>query len=207
MCAGDSRPALQSSLSTYIYIFFSGRSAPSLKFAFPLWSPLRGLGSPRDLWRGETKLRELIRGGLFEWGAVLRALLVTCARALAPGKSVIAQDILRQLSTIQIPALTRATPAIYLSYLPHRRNYAAYTAHRTRTPIYKNAQHAAAHATIDVRSRHRPNPLSTRFVLDKASECRRRPPSYHVDPLSRRQEVAHGVLRSSPKPEQKFFFA
>ena len=36
---------------------------------------------------------------------------------------------------------------------------------------------------------------------------RRQPRRYHVDPLSRRREVAHGVLCSSPKPEQTLFFA
>ena len=117
------------------------------------------------------------------------------------GKSVIARDRLRQLSTNQIAALTRATPAIYQSYLPDGRNYPAYicVAHRTRTGTYKNAQHTAAHATTDIQSRHRINPRSTRFVLDKARECRRWLRSYHVDPLSRRREVVHGVLRSSPK--------
>ena len=97
------------------------------------------------------------------------------------------------------------TPAIYQSYLPDGRNHPAYITHRTRTRTYKNAQNPAAHATIDVRSRHRTNPRSTRFVLDKASECRRRPQSGHMDSLSRRREVAHGVLRSWPKPEQTFF--
>ena len=122
------------------------------------------------------------------------------------GKSVIARDRERQPSTNQITALTRATPAIYQSYLPDGRNHPAYIAHRTRTRTYKNTHHtAAAHATIGVRSRHRTNPRSTRFVLGKASEHRRRPRSYHVDPLSRRREVAHGVLCSSPKPEQTFF--
>ena len=58
---------------------------------------------------------------------------------------------------------------------------------------------------MDVRSRHETNPRSTRFVLGKASKYRRRPRSYHVDPLPRRREVAHGVLCSSPKPEQFFF--
>ena len=42
--------------------------------------------------------------------------------------------------------------------------------------------------------------------MSKASEYRR-PQSYHVDPLSRRREVAQGVLCSSPKPEQTLFFA
>ena len=122
-----------------------------------------------------------------------------------PGKSEIARHRLRQPSTNQIAALTRATPAIYPSYLPDGRNHPAYITHRTRTRTYKNAQNPAAHATIDVRSRHRTNPRSTRFVLDKASECRRRPQSGHMDSLSRRREVAHGVLRSWPKPEQTFF--
>ena len=97
------------------------------------------------------------------------------------------------------------TPAIYQSYLPDERNHPAYTAQRTRTRTYKNAQHTAAHATMDVRSRHRTSPRSTRFVLGKASECRRRSRSCHVDPLSRRREVAHGVLCPSPKPEHFFF--
>ena len=110
------------------------------------------------------------------------------------GKSVIARDRERQPSTNQITALTRATPAIYQSYLPDGRNHPAYIAHRTRTRTYKNAQHTAAHATMDFRSRHRTNPRTTRFVLGKASEHRRRPRSYHVDPLSRMREVAHGVL-------------
>ena len=111
------------------------------------------------------------------------------------------------LSTNQIAVLSRATPAIYQSYLPDGWNYPAYIAHRTRTRIYKNAQHTAAHATIDVRSPHRTNPRSTRFVSGKASENWRRPRTYHLDPLSRRREVAHGVLRSPPKPEQTVFFA
>ena len=122
------------------------------------------------------------------------------------GKSaIITRERLRQLSTNQIAALTRATLAIDESYLPDERNHPAYIAPRTLTRTCKNEQHTAAHATIDVRSRHRIYPRSTRFVLDKASECRRRPRSYRVDPMSRMQEVAHGVLRSSPKPEQFFF--
>ena len=71
------------------------------------------------------------------------------------GKSVIARDRERQPSTNQITALTRATPAIYQSYLPDGRNHPAYIAHRVRTRTYKNAQHTAAHATMDVQSRHR----------------------------------------------------
>ena len=96
------------------------------------------------------------------------------------GKSETARDGLRRPSTNQIASFTRATLAIHQSHLPDRRNYPAYITHRTRTRTYKNAQHTAAHATIDVRSRHRTNPRSTRSVLDKASECRRRPRSYHV---------------------------
>ena len=53
-----------------------------------------------------------------------------------------------------IAATTRATPAIYQSYLPDGRNHPAHTAHRTGKRTYKNAQQTAAHATIDVRSRH-----------------------------------------------------
>jgi len=119
---------------------------------------------------------------------------------------MIARDRKRQPSTNQITSLTRATPAIYQSYLPDGRNHPAYIAHRTRTRTYKNAQHTAAHATMDVRSRHRTSPRTTRFVVGKASENRRRPRSYRVDPLSRRREVAHGVLCSSPKPQQSLFF-
>ena len=113
----------------------------------------------------------------------------------ARGKSEIARDRLRQPSSNQIAAFTRATPAIYPSHLSDGRNHAAYIARRTRTRTYKNAQHTAAHPTMDVRTRHRTSPRSTRFVLGKASEYRRRPRRYHVDSLSRRREVAHGVLR------------
>ena len=121
------------------------------------------------------------------------------------GKSVIARDRERQPSTNQITALTRATPAIYQSYLPDGRNHPAYIAHRTCRRTYKNAHHTAAHATMDVRSRHRTSPRLTRFVLGKASEYRRRSRSYHVDPLSRRREVAHGVLCSRPNLNKLFF--
>ena len=123
------------------------------------------------------------------------------------GKSEIAWDRLRQPSTNQIAPLTRATPATYQSYIPDGRNHPAYIAHRTRTRTYKNTQHTAAHATKGVRSRHRTNPLSTRFVMGKASEHRRRPRRCHVDQLSSRREVAHGVLHYLPKPEQTIFFA
>ena len=109
-----------------------------------------------------------------------------------PRKSVIARDRERQPSTNHISQMGEIT---------------AYIAHRTRTRTYKNAQHTAAHATMDVRSLHTTNTRSTCFVLGKASEYRRRPRSYHVDPLSRRREVAHGVLCSSPKPEHTIFFA
>ena len=120
---------------------------------------------------------------------------------------MIARDRKRQPSTNQITSLTRATPAIYQSYIPDGRNHPAHIAHRTRTRTYQNAQHTAAHATIDVRSRHRTSPRITRFVVGKASECRWRPPKFHVDPWSRRREVARDALRSLPKPEKGLFFA
>ena len=62
------------------------------------------------------------------------------------GKSVIARDRERQPSTNQITALTRATPAIYQSYLPDGRNHPAYIAHRTSytyTNIYKRTAHCS----------------------------------------------------------------
>ena len=68
-------------------------------------------------------------------------------------------------------------------------------------------QHTAAHATMDVRSRHITNPRSTRLLLGKASEYRRRPRSCHVDRLSDRREVAQGVLCFSPNLSKLFFFA
>ena len=129
------------------------------------------------------------------------------SRRKASGQVCNIRDRERQPSTNQITAITRATPAIEQSYLPDGRNHPAYIAHRTRTRTYQNAQHTAAHAKMDVRSRHRTSPRSSRFVLGKASEYRRRSRSYHVHPLSRRREVAHGVLCSSPKSEQTFFFA
>ena len=98
-------------------------------------------------------------------------------------------------------------PAIHQSHLPDGRDHPAYIANRTRTRTSKDVQHTAAHATLDVRSQHRTNPRSTHFVSGKASENRRRHRRYHGDPLSRGREVAHSVLRPSPKPEQPTFFA
>ena len=57
-----------------------------------------------------------------------------------------------------------------------------------------------------LRSRHRSNPRPTRFVSAKAGECRGRPRIYQVDPWSRGRELGRGVLRSSPKPEQRPIF-
>ena len=77
----------------------------------------------------------------------------------------------------RLPSPTRSSngqisPAIYQSYRPDGRHHPAYIAHRTRTRTYENAQHTAAHATIDVRSRHRTSPRSTRFLSGKASESK-----------------------------------
>ena len=44
------------------YSFMAGPSAPFVTIACPLWSPVRDLGFPRDLCRGETTLRGLIKG-------------------------------------------------------------------------------------------------------------------------------------------------
>ena len=62
----------------YIYFYHRTLSAPS--------SPLlthsgarHDFGSPRYLWRGETKLRGLIRGVLLGRGAAVFARLATCA--------------------------------------------------------------------------------------------------------------------------------
>ena len=63
-----------------------------------------------------------------------------------------------------------------------------------------------AYTTIGLRSRHRINPRPTRFVSGMAGECRWRPWRNPADPRSRGQEVARGVLHSSPKPGKSFFF-
>ena len=76
-------------------------------------------------------------------------------RASLIGQSEIAGDRFRKPSTNQIAVLTRATPAIYQSFLPDGRNHPSYISHRTRTRTHKNAQHTAALETTDVRSRHR----------------------------------------------------
>ena len=52
--------------------------------------------------------------------------------------------------------------------------------------------------TTHLRSRYRINSRSTRFVSGKASQCRWRPPKFHVDPWSRGREVARDALRSLP---------
>ena len=126
------------------------------------------------------------------------------------GKSVIARDRERQPSTNQITALTRATPVIYQSYLPDGRSQNAYIARRTRrqhTSKYKNAHHTASHATMDVQSRHRTSPWSTRFVLGKTSEHRQRSRSYHADPLSRRREFATASYALRPNLNKCLLFA
>ena len=63
--------------------------------------------------------------------------------------------------------------------------------------------------TFDLDIRSITNRRSTRYVLGKASEYRRRPRSYDVDTwsINRRREVAHGGLCSSLKPGQTIFFA
>ena len=63
-----------------------------------------------------------------------------------------------------------------------------------------------AHATIDLRSWHRINPRPTRLVSGKANEYRWRSRSYQVGPWYRGQEVARGVLHSSPRPEKGSIF-
>ena len=61
-----------------------------------------------------------------------------------------------------------------------------------------------AHATIDVRSRHRINPRPTRFVsANKASECRWWPGRYWVDAWPGGREVTSGVLRFCLQPIYK----
>ena len=63
--------------------------------------------------------------------------------------------------------------------------------------------HQQLHSTIDLRSRHRINQRSARFVSDKASEGGSR--RYRVDPSSRGRKVARGVLHSSPNPAKSCF--
>ena len=41
----------------------TGQPSPSLTIACPLWNPVRDLGRPRDLWRGETKPPRAHKGG------------------------------------------------------------------------------------------------------------------------------------------------
>ena len=63
-----------------------------------------------------------------------------------------------------------------------------------------------AHATIDLRSRHRIIPRPSRFVSGNANECRWRPQRCQVDPWSRGQAVARDVPRSSPQTWKKVYF-
>ena len=110
--------------------------------------------------------------------------------------------------SITIAVTTRATPAIYQSYLrwaklPRTRSISfAYVHEHFKTHSTKQS-----HATIDVRSRNRTNPRSTRFVSGNVREYRRRSRRCQVDQLSRGRDVAHGVLPSSPKPDETIFFA
>ena len=71
------------------------------------------------------------------------------------GKPEIARYRLRQPSTNQNRCMY-ASQASHLPIIPQMGEITplTYIPHRTRTRTYKNAQHTAAHATIDVRSRH-----------------------------------------------------
>ena len=102
------------------------------------------------------------------------------------------------------------TPAIYQS------NHCTNATHASHLPIisprwatslrihstsytYTNIKNRTAHCSScddgrSISTYDRTNTRSTRFVLGKPSEYRRLPRSYHVDPLPRRREVAHGVL-------------
>ena len=65
----------------------------------------------------------------------------------------------------------------YVLDYPLKKNGCVLTAARGGTCAFtlKNSQHAdkkTAHVTIGLCSRHRINPPPTRFVSDKASECR-----------------------------------
>ena len=72
-------------------IYFYHRTLSALlTIACPVWSPVRDLGSPRDLWHRETKLRVLVRGVLLGRGAAVRVLLATCAPNLC------ASEVLRK---------------------------------------------------------------------------------------------------------------
>ena len=63
-------------------------------------------------------------------------------------------------------------------------------ANRSATPTHKNPEQTEARATMDVRSRHRTNPWSPRFLSGKTSEYKgRRPRRYHVDPWSRSERL------------------
>lgn len=70
------------------------------------------------------------------------------------------------------------------------------------TTCYKQS----AHATIDLRSRHKLNAQPTRTVAGKANEWRRQPRKCPVGPRFVRRELGGAVLRSSSIPEKKLFF-
>ena len=67
-------------------LYIPGRWAPSLTIACPLWSPVRDVGSPRDVWCWETKLSGLVKVVLLGRGAAVRALMATCEPSLCASK-------------------------------------------------------------------------------------------------------------------------
>ena len=76
--------------------------------------------------------------------------------------------------------LPRTTPLLYDLELPNRKNFCGNTRillgncmRRNLCLHGENRQHAkTAHATKNLRSRHKTNPRPTRFVSGKANECR-----------------------------------
>ena len=83
------------SIHTYIYleVYFYPRTLSALPHdACPHWSPVRDLGSPRDLWCRDTKLRVLIGGVLLGRGGAVLALLAT-GRSPRPSGDVCAEPL------------------------------------------------------------------------------------------------------------------
>ena len=67
---------------------------------------------------------------------------------------------------------------------------------------FENCHHTAktAHTTVDLRSRYTMNLRPTRFVSDKASECRWRPRRYRMDLWPRGRELASCALNFCSEP-------
>ena len=120
-------------------------------------------------------------------------------------RKVCSQIVEQTAEDIRVPPLwgKRGILSFFLIYLSRACTRRTFWFH---VDTCRHPDKKLAHATIDLRSRHRINTRPTRFVSGKVSERRWRLRRYRDGPWSRGRGVARDVLRHSPKPDKKSTF-